>query len=234
MRELAGCCGVAATLGQTGVRHARRRAADGDGSVPVVVRCSRGVVERLRGWAVGRVYGMLRTAGYPEPVAHGLAGVMTTVLPLRTWQRIPLPAAPGLLDAHWRLGRRLAAPHLPQGAPTSPGLANLAAYRLDVRLNALADSWGERATHAMPMTLRCPGATVGARAPHASWTSSRRSSQKRASARTPVRPRSCPRWTSGARQPGRQPHAKGCSSRGRHPPRDFAQLPPRRTQHTGS
>jgi RNA-directed DNA polymerase len=37
---------------------------------------------------------------------------------------------------------RLAAPHLPQGAPTSPALANLAAFRLDVRLSALATTLG--------------------------------------------------------------------------------------------
>jgi hypothetical protein len=39
---------------------------------------------------------------------------------------------------HWRLGRRLAAPHLPQGAPTSPALASLAATGLDRRLAGLA------------------------------------------------------------------------------------------------
>ncbi|HET6561078.1 MAG TPA: reverse transcriptase family protein [Marmoricola sp.] len=95
---------------------------------------------------VGRVYGVLRTAGYPEPVAHCLAGLTTTVLPLRSWQDVPRPRDPALHDAHWRLGRRLAAPHLPQGAPTSPALANLAAHRLDVRLTALADAWGARYT----------------------------------------------------------------------------------------
>ena len=96
--------------------------------------------------SVGRVYGLLRTAGYPEPVAHCLAGLMTTVLPRRAWQQVPLPTAPGLQAAHWRLGRRLAAPHLPQGAPTSPAVANLAAYRLDVRLSALVAAWGGRYT----------------------------------------------------------------------------------------
>ena len=95
---------------------------------------------------VGRVYGTFRTAGFPEPVAHCLAGLVTTVLPHRTWQALPRPASPALLDAHWRLGRRLAAPHLPQGAPTSPALANLAAHRLDVRLSALAEAWGGRYT----------------------------------------------------------------------------------------
>ncbi|RYB94416.1 RNA-directed DNA polymerase [Nocardioides oleivorans] len=95
---------------------------------------------------VSRVYGIWRTAGYPEPVAHALAGLVTSVLPLAAWRAIPAPADDGLLDAHWRLGRRLAAPHLPQGAPTSPAMANLAAFALDVRLTALARSWGGRYT----------------------------------------------------------------------------------------
>jgi len=95
--------------------------------------------------SVARVYGIWRSAGYPEPVAHRLAGLTTSVLPLAAWRAVPRPAEP-LLAAHWRLGRRLAAPHLPQGAPTSPALANLAAFGLDVRLTALARSWGGRYT----------------------------------------------------------------------------------------
>jgi RNA-directed DNA polymerase len=42
--------------------------------------------------------------------------------------------------SHFGLGRRLATPHLPQGAPTSPALANLAAFGLDRRLAGLARS----------------------------------------------------------------------------------------------
>jgi RNA-directed DNA polymerase len=48
------------------------------------------------------------------------------------------------VDACWRLARRLESRHLPQGAPTSPALANLAAFRLDVRLAALATTVGAR------------------------------------------------------------------------------------------
>lgn len=96
--------------------------------------------------SVARVYGLWRSAGYPEPVAHRLAGLTTSVLPLAAWRAIPRPADDQLSAAHWRLGRRLAAPHLPQGAPTSPALANLAAFGLDIRLAALARSWGGRYT----------------------------------------------------------------------------------------
>ena len=52
-----------------------------------------------------------------------------------------VPAAESV-PGHWRLSRRLATPHLPQGAPTSPALANLAAFALDRRLTGLAAAIG--------------------------------------------------------------------------------------------
>lgn len=92
--------------------------------------------------SAGRVYGVFRGAGYPEPVAHLLTGLCTNVIPRSEWVLVPPPADPLLLDAHRRLGRRLASPHLPQGSPTSPALANLCGYRLDCRLAGLADRVG--------------------------------------------------------------------------------------------
>ena len=89
----------------------------------------------------GRVYGVLRSAGYPEPVAHLLTGLTTTVLALGEWRAIP-----GSGEAHRRLGRVLARPHLPQGAPTSAALANLVTFCLDRRLAGLAESFGARYT----------------------------------------------------------------------------------------
>ncbi len=89
--------------------------------------------------AAGRVYGVFRTAGYPEAVATDLTGLVTNSVPEAEWAAAPRSAEPGAFAAHQRLGRRLAAPHLPQGAPTSPALANLAAYRLDCRIAGLAD-----------------------------------------------------------------------------------------------
>ena len=85
--------------------------------------------------AAGRVYGVLRTAGYPEAVAHTITGLCTTVVPIEVWQAIEDRGDP---DRQWRLGRALARPHLPQGAPTSPALANLVTFSLDRRLAGVA------------------------------------------------------------------------------------------------
>jgi RNA-directed DNA polymerase len=76
----------------------------------------------------GRVYGLLRTAGYPEPVAHALTALMTTRTPVDVLRHAPDHGRAALLRQ----------PHLPQGASTSPALANLCAYRLDRRLTGLA------------------------------------------------------------------------------------------------
>jgi RNA-directed DNA polymerase len=81
-----------------------------------------------------RVIGFLRTAGYPDEVSRTLAALCTHRTPsdvLATApERDPIDLA------------RLRTPHLPQGAPTSGALANLAAYRLDVRIAGLAAKVG--------------------------------------------------------------------------------------------
>lgn len=83
-----------------------------------------------------RVAAIFRTAGYPERVALLLAGLCCTVTPPNI-----LAAKPdGPLD--WPARKALEIPHLPQGAPTSPALANLCAFRLDSRLSGLARSAG--------------------------------------------------------------------------------------------
>jgi len=93
----------------------------------------------------GRIYGVFRTAGYPESVAHTFTGITTNVVPLAVWTNAPTPAqTSGSLHEHFQLGKRLATPHLPQGAPTSPALANLCAHGLDRRLAGLAEADGLR------------------------------------------------------------------------------------------
>lgn len=86
-----------------------------------------------------RVWGVLRAAGYPEPVAHLLTGLTTHATPVAVLASMPSGRDP---SRDFRLRRRLAAPHLPQGASTSPQLANLVLFSLDRRLAALAESAG--------------------------------------------------------------------------------------------
>jgi hypothetical protein len=93
--------------------------------------------------AAGRVYGIFKTAGYAPDIAHTLTAVCTNVVPLTIWAEIAARSEdPRLIQQRFWLGRQLATPHLPQGAPTSPALANLAAFRIDRRLAGLATSMG--------------------------------------------------------------------------------------------
>ena len=81
---------------------------------------------------LARVTAVFRSLGYCREAAIWLARLTTSALPQTaafpdgdTWALLPfLPR------------------HLPQGAPTSPALANLSAFSLDVRLEGFAASWG--------------------------------------------------------------------------------------------
>lgn len=84
-----------------------------------------------------RVLRVFLTAGYPEAVARALTRLTTRATPHSTLEEKPLARAERL---------RLSTPHLPQGAPTSPALANLGAFRLDCRLAGLAEAAGARYT----------------------------------------------------------------------------------------
>jgi RNA-directed DNA polymerase len=81
----------------------------------------------------GRVGAIFRALGYPRAVRRLLVGLCTTKPPAALLRG----ADPVERALH---GRR----RLPQGAPTSASLANLAAYPLDGRLSALAASIGAR------------------------------------------------------------------------------------------
>jgi retron-type reverse transcriptase len=90
----------------------------------------------------GRVYGVFRGAGFAEPVAHTLTGLATNTVPAVVRRNLPRPLRSDLGAVHERLLTLLRTPHLPQGAPTSPALANLCARFLDRRLTGLARTWG--------------------------------------------------------------------------------------------
>jgi RNA-directed DNA polymerase len=90
-----------------------------------------------------RIQTLFRTVGYPESVADLLGGICTNAAPRDVWKAPDFDIDRGQL----REARALySQPHLPQGAPTSPALANLCAYRVDCRLAGLAKAAGAEYT----------------------------------------------------------------------------------------
>lgn len=87
-----------------------------------------------------RIAAVFRRVGYPRSVAAKLAGLCTTATPEDVLSRHP--RARHHLAERFQTISRLRCAHLPQGAPTSPALSNLAALSLDRRLAGLAASAG--------------------------------------------------------------------------------------------
>lgn len=86
-----------------------------------------------------RVNGLFRSLGYPEAVAWALACLCTHQTPVFALSGMP---DGGLSSGRAWLRAGLRTRHLPQGAPTSPALANLACFTLDRRLAGLAGAIG--------------------------------------------------------------------------------------------
>ncbi|MGE5195210.1 MAG: reverse transcriptase family protein [Deltaproteobacteria bacterium] len=84
----------------------------------------------------GRVVAIFRSLGYSREAAIWLARLTTAVVPDDCLR--PDPGAPAV--APYRRRR------LPQGAPSSPALANLSAFSLDLRLSGLARTFGAQYT----------------------------------------------------------------------------------------
>ena len=81
-----------------------------------------------------RIHGLFTALGYGPSVASALSAICTHRTASNIIHRLP--------DLDWSARRALATPHLPQGSPASPALANLCAFRLDRRYAGLAQSLG--------------------------------------------------------------------------------------------
>ncbi|WP_426191736.1 reverse transcriptase family protein [Massilia sp. DWR3-1-1] len=80
-----------------------------------------------------RIHALFEKLGYRPAVAGVLARICVNRTPPGVLRAGQAGARPG-----WAQRQVLASAHLPQGSPCSPALANLCAYRLDLRLAALA------------------------------------------------------------------------------------------------
>ncbi|MEW4487805.1 reverse transcriptase domain-containing protein [Thalassoglobus sp. JC818] len=99
-----------------------------------------------------RVVAIYRSLGFSREVSLWLARLSVSALP---WS-LKSPVA-----AHEYV--TYTAHHLPQGAPTSPALANLSAYGLDIRLAGMANAYRIRYTrYADDLTFSGPGLSIPA------------------------------------------------------------------------
>lgn len=101
-----------------------------------------------------RVFAIFRAVGYPQEVSRLLTCLCTTISSPSTLSALTPEASASSVTSCLLVGQatevrsvssarmRYRERHLPQGAPTSPALANLAAFGLDVRLSAAATARG--------------------------------------------------------------------------------------------
>ena len=100
-----------------------------------------------------RVVAIFRSLGYSREVSIWLGRLTTSTIPSN------LSAPDRRENTVWPYRLR----HLPQGAPTSPAIANLSAFSLDVRLNGLATKYHARYTrYADDLTLSGKGKSIPA------------------------------------------------------------------------
>ena len=85
----------------------------------------------------GRIFGTFKSMGYSAKVARLLAALCTVATDRSTLEQLSHLSSHGQSLHHLHARR-----HLPQGAPTSPALSNLCAYKLDCRLQGLATYLG--------------------------------------------------------------------------------------------
>jgi RNA-directed DNA polymerase len=85
-----------------------------------------------------RIHALFAKLGYRATVAGALTRLCVNRTPSGVLRADDVAGMP------WVQRQMFRTPHLPQGSPCSPALANLCAFRLDLRLDALARSLGAR------------------------------------------------------------------------------------------
>lgn len=99
-----------------------------------------------------RIHALFATLGYSPELSRMLTALTTSRVPEPVLQRL---RDDRLID--FQHAQRLRDAHLPQGAPTSPALANLCAFGLDLRLEGLGHALGARySRYADDLVLSAP------------------------------------------------------------------------------
>jgi RNA-directed DNA polymerase len=89
-----------------------------------------------------QVYHVFRALGYRAQVAFLLARLCTRTLPQEVDWRLKKKTKRWMPGRSYKFLQAAVVGHLPQGAPTSPMLANLVCYALDLELQKIADRCG--------------------------------------------------------------------------------------------